>query len=102
MQGRVLNPVWGGWAVGIAGYVGQLPFRHALATRCSQVGVLQDFFVTGSDAATRSFTLCHADLAERIAMGEELSPPGGPGGQAIGAPRAPKHRAPGVASITPA
>ncbi|KAI8477161.1 MAG: hypothetical protein J3K34DRAFT_381671 [Monoraphidium minutum] len=43
--GRVLNPVAGGYAVGVAGYVALLPSRQASVANIRAIGGLQQFYI---------------------------------------------------------
>lgn len=45
VMGRILNPLNGGYAIGIAGLVGFCPFRLCTLPTASRIGILQPFFV---------------------------------------------------------
>jgi ribosomal protein S1 len=57
VKGRVLNACQGGYAVGVAGYVGLLPFQRASVDVVRKIGVLQDFYVTKVDDAQQLLLL---------------------------------------------
>ena len=67
VYGRVLNalPTGGGYAVGVAGVVGFLPFSAAAPSTGARVGVLQRFRVTSAVPATGSFVLEDEGAAAR-------------------------------------
>ena len=46
VMGRILNPLNGGYAVGVGGIVAFCPFRNCSLSTASRVGVLQPFYVT--------------------------------------------------------
>lgn len=47
VMGRLLNPLNGGYAVGIGGIVGFCPFRSCSLPTASRIGILQPFYVSG-------------------------------------------------------
>lgn len=47
VMGRLLNPLNGGYAVGVGGIVGFCPFRSCSLPTASRIGVLQPFYVAG-------------------------------------------------------
>ena len=47
VMGRLLNPLNGGYAVGVGGIVGFCPFRSCSLPTASRIGVLQPFYVSG-------------------------------------------------------
>jgi len=67
VHGRVLNalPTGGGYAVGVAGVVGFLPFSAAAPSTGARVGVLQRFRVTSAVPSTGSFVLEDEGAAAR-------------------------------------
>ncbi len=60
VKGRVLNACRGGYAVGVAGFVGLLPYARASAATCQRLGVLQEFFVERVDATRQTFVVSDA------------------------------------------
>lgn len=57
MQGRILNPTSGGYAVGIAGYVAFLERRQATLQQTQRIGVLQDFYIHSMDRRRKRIAL---------------------------------------------
>ncbi|DBA72817.1 TPA: hypothetical protein ACH3X2_010203 [Trebouxia sp. C0005] len=47
VMGRLLNPLNGGYAIGVGGIVGFCPFRSCSLPTASRIGVLQPFYVAG-------------------------------------------------------
>ena len=69
VHGRVLNalPTGGGYAVGVAGVVGFLPFSAAAPSTGARIGALQRFRVTSAVPSTGSFVLEDEGAAARRA-----------------------------------
>lgn len=57
VYGRILNTALKGYAVGVSGYVGLLPFNKATLESVEKIGVLQAFYVLKLDAARNMLLL---------------------------------------------
>ena len=53
VNGRILNDVKGGYAVGIAGFVAFCPFRACSVLTASRTGILQPFIINRLDEERR-------------------------------------------------
>lgn len=67
VQGRVLNPCAGGYAVGVAGLVALLPYSAASEATVRRVGELQSFYITRMDAGRRRIELSDPNRSRRFA-----------------------------------
>lgn len=65
VQGRVLNPCPGGYAVGVAGMVALLPYAAATEATAKLVGELQPFYITSMDTVRRRIELADPSRASR-------------------------------------
>lgn len=57
VQGRILNPTFRGYAVGVAGYVALLEHTHVRSEMAQQIGTLQQFYIHKMDKDSRRITL---------------------------------------------
>lgn len=64
VMGRLLNPLNGGYAVGVGGIVGFCPFRNCDLATASRIGVLQPFYVSG--LREHPFNLILSDVQTHI------------------------------------
>ncbi|KAJ9531687.1 hypothetical protein QJQ45_021832 [Haematococcus lacustris] len=63
--GRVLNQCPGGYAVGVAGFVGLLPYSRTTPATAQRVGELQPFFIESAEDGRRRLVLRDARLPAR-------------------------------------
>ena len=74
VSGRLLNSVPGGYAVGVAGFVGFCPYAACSLAVASRVGLLQPFLIDHLDPAQMGqFRLVDLKVAERQRQGDEAS-----------------------------
>ena len=70
LQGRILNPTAGGYAVGVAGYIALLQRQQASVQQTKRIGVLQDFYIYRMDSSKRRIELSnmqrHRDSMEEV------------------------------------
>ncbi len=63
VEGRVLNDCPGGYAVGVGGVVGFLPYALTTAATAQRIGTAQPFLIVGMDVGRQRFTLRDASMA---------------------------------------
>jgi ribosomal protein S1 len=86
VPGRVLNQCRGGYAVGVAGFVGLLPYHRAAPETIKRVGELQSFYIERVDQAKRFLQLADVRLFPKGAPGKRgVSASGGRSGQSTDA-----------------
>lgn len=66
VQGRVLNQLSGGYAVGVAGLVCFLPAQACHPSTASRIGQLQEFNITGMNKSRNNVVLRDANFAKLI------------------------------------
>ncbi|PSC74233.1 30S ribosomal S1 [Micractinium conductrix] len=62
VKGRILNSVWGGYSVGVAGIVAFLPARQCARPTARRIGQLQKFRILGLDRSKPSLMLSDPNL----------------------------------------
>ena len=106
VMGRILNPLNGGYAIGVAGLVGFCPFRLCTLPTASRVGTLQPFYVSRFRREPFNMILEDAHAHEKAeAAARFQSSFSRPPSQLQTAPEAPKQAAetaPGPGRAAPA
>lgn len=64
VMGRILNPLIGGYAVGVGGIVGFCPFRHCTLPVASRLGILQPFLVIALRETPFNLVLRDANMTD--------------------------------------
>ena len=68
--GRILNAVWGGYAVGVAGLVGFIPAKQCARPTARRIGQLQKFRILEVSWAVQRGFHCCAGLYMYIRAGQ--------------------------------
>ena len=77
VMGRILNPLNGGYAIGVGGIVGFCPFKLCTLPTAARIGILQPFYIEQFTRAPFNMVLedAHASqkqhLASRLSTSEE-------------------------------
>lgn len=77
VKGRILNAIYRGFSVGVAGVVGFLPARQCSRPTARRIGQLQKFRILSLDRARGSFILADPSLHHSAAGGSGAGQPKG-------------------------
>lgn len=65
IRGRVLNVLYRGYAVGVAGYVAFMPLTASDPHKAKQFGNLQEFVILNLDEWAQKFSVAHVNMEDQ-------------------------------------